>query len=351
MACVYKRKGSPFWWIKRKGLSGKWERKSTSHRTDNPLETKLARAEASRDTSNELGDVGVDKSHRWDHWVDNFLSAHCRHGLTRKGYLQSWAWLRSYLAEKDITSPAELTYTDVFDYVAWRTKSSAKRNGAKKSTSLRDIKVLRILMRHAVRTGMAAGNPCDRLGIEKPAPKIKAELSDKQIRTIYRHISHERPWMRVAFSICLLTGCRISEANLEWIELDHTRKTLTFRNPKGGEQRAFTTILPAQLEEEIIVAQKLHPLTDLIPPKAASQLFAKFFRKIGLRGISIHCTRVTYISRLARSAVPERLARIAVNHSSEAVHRIYQRLGVEDLGPVRKALKFPKASSSVPPTD
>lgn len=341
MASAYQRKDSPYWWINYKDISGKWKSKSTKYRIDNPLETKRARAEAAQATADELGDVEFKKGERWDEWVEAFLHTHCPHKATYKGYRQSWDWVRSYLAERGVAVPAQLTYTDAFDYVAWRAKRGANKGGSKLSTALRDLKVLRLIMRHAVRIGFATGNPCDRMGIERPAAKLKPELSDKQIMAIYKGLTNQPPWMKLAFSICLHTGCRISEANLERIDLDHLRKTLTFHNPKGGSKRAFTTILTAELQRIIEEATKEHSLADLTPPKTASQLFGKFFRKIKIKGVTIHCTRVTFISRLARSDVPERVARLAVNHSSEAVHRIYQRLRVDDLRQIENAVKFP----------
>ena len=336
MASVFKRKDSPFWWIRQKDIAGKWGGKSTKYRVGSPVETKRARSEASELTSNELGRVAIADPEMWDRWAPGFFKTHCTSPATRKGYLQSWSWIMSYLADRGVVCPRMLAYKDAFDYIGWRCA-----RGAQKSTALRDLKVLRLVMRHAVRLGLASGNPCDRMGVERPAPKVKAELTDEQIGIIYDRIKHEHPWMLVAFSICLYTGCRVSEANLDMIEFDFDRGVMTFINPKGGVKRAFTTLVPARLQTVIDGATKKHARDTLTPPKTASQLFGKFFRKIGLKGVTIHCTRVTYISRLARSGVPERIARLAVNHSSEVVHRTYQRLGIDDLRQLEGAILFP----------
>jgi hypothetical protein len=47
--------------------------------------------------------------------------------------------------------------------------------------------------------------------------------------------------------------------------------------------------------------------------------------------LCFHCLRVTYVTRLAQAGVPLSLAMRLTNHSDELVHRIYQRLGVEDV--------------------
>ena len=334
MASLYRRAGSPFWWIK-KNVNGKIVRESLGLRPNDPKENKQARAICAGQTSKELGSSASTKAQQWDHWVTKFIDSHCSNELTRVGYKNSWEWLRAYLDDVGVKYPRELTYDHAYRFIAWREATDVQR-----STALRDIKVLRVLMRHAVRTGMATSNPCDRLGIERPVAKMKAELSDEQIRAIYDHLATQDPWMSLAFAICVETGCRISEANIETLQIDRKRKTLTFPNPKGGRKRAFTTFLSAQLEVIIAEAVKKHPRKTLVPPKTASQLFSKVFRRLKIKG-SIHCTRVTFISRLARSGVHERVARLAVNHASEAVHRAYQRLGVEDVRQIEGVLKFP----------
>jgi len=348
MASVYARADSPFWWIRYKDIQGKWSAKSTKYRLDNPLETKLARAESAQLTSNELGDVGIQNREKWDCWVESFLATGCASQATLNGYRQSWQWLRSYLAEKRIIVPEQLTYQDVFDFVAWRANTGVNRQ-IKKSTALRDLKVLRLIMRHAVRAGFAAGNPCDGLGIRRPEPKRKRELTDSDIVAIYAALERERPWMKLAFAICLHTGCRISEAHLDAISIDFARETITFLAPKGGASRAFTTVLAPALAGIIRELTQTHPRENLRPPnpKTASQQFSKFFARNKIWNTSIHCTRVTFISRLARTAVPERVARLAVNHSSEAVHRTYQRLGIEDAQQLKGAISFPSMPSQL----
>jgi integrase len=340
VASIFKRKDSPYWWLRKKDITGKWVGSSTKYRVDNQLETKRARQEAAQGTADELGDVAFRETERWDHWVDRFLATHCRDAGTLRGYQQSWHWIRSYLAEKRIVVACQLTYQDVFGFIGWRAKTGRKREIGK-STALRDIKVLRVNKRYAVRTGLATGNPCDRLGIRRPTPKVKRELTDEDIGKIYAGLKREDLWMTAAFALCLHTGCRIGEADLELVDLDRERGTITFKNPKGGTQRAFTTMLAPELDRVIRWVDQNGGAVAAKPPKAASQLFRKFFARNGIKGVSIHCTRVTFVSRLARSTVPERVARLAVNHSSEVVHRTYQRLGVDDLRQIEGAVTFP----------
>jgi integrase len=249
--------------------------------------------------------------------------------------------LTLYLAENKIDAPAHLTYDHAFRFLKWR-EGTRKKKPIARSTALRDLKVLRLVMRHAVRTGKATANPCDRMGIERPTPKQKRELIDEDIKKIYAALPKRKPWMQAVFQLALETGCRISEADIRLITIDRKNRTLTFENPKGGLKRAFTTILPDGLAEKLAELKKKYGEKSLYPEAAASQKFRKFFRSVGLKDVSMHCTRVTYITRLGRSAVPERVARLAVNHASETIHRTYQRLQVEDVRQIAGVLRFPQ---------
>ncbi len=51
---------------------------------------------------------------------------------------------------------------------------------------------------------------------------------------------------------------------------------------------------------------------------------------------------MTYVNRLRRAGVPREIAMRLVSHSSELVHKIYQR--VEDVVKWRDAVQFPSAN-------
>lgn len=63
--------------------------------------------------------------------------------------------------------------------------------------------------------------------------------------------------------------------------------------------------------------------------------------------LCFHCTRVTVITKMARAGVPMAVAMAYVLHSSSLVHKIYQRLGIADLGSAVAAISSPTFSSTV----
>jgi integrase len=341
MACLYSRENSPFWYIRFKDAEGKWKSKPTTYRRDNPQETKEARARCAVNTAQELSSKGVTVDEKWDSWITGFFSTHCKNPVTRQGYDQSWLWLRSYLQEVQVSVPSQLTYQHAFGYIKWRMARGGFGKKVKQSTALRDIKVLRLLMSHAVRTGMASGNPCLRMGIARVAPKEKEEFTDEQIAKVYSKLpKKEKDWRYVSFRIALETGCRLSETEIEFRHINFDRKTITFIDPKGG--KPYVAPLPDSLIPMLLKIKKSKATHTLRLNQNSSTQFSNFLRKIGLKTHSFHCTRVTFVTRLARAGVPLREAMKMVNHSSETVHKIYSRLNADDLKPYVNVVRFPQ---------
>jgi hypothetical protein len=79
-------------------------------------------------------------------------------------------------------------------------------------------------------------------------------------------------------------------------------------------------------------------------PKMQGKAWWEFFKEQMKRpDLCYHCTRVTFVTRHARAGTPLAVAMRLVNHSSTLVHRIYQRLGVDDVRQWQNQLAIPKA--------
>ncbi len=62
-------------------------------------------------------------------------------------------------------------------------------------------------------------------------------------------------------------------------------------------------------------------------------------------GPSFHCLRVTCVNRLRRAGVLREAAMRLVIHSSELMHRIYQRERVDDVAQWCEVVRFPAAGT------
>ena len=82
-----------------------------------------------------------------------------------------------------------------------------------------------------------------------------------------------------------------------------------------------------------------------------SKMWWRFFKQndeLNLPHLTFHCTRVTFITRGAKQGVPQSPMMKLVNHASEEIHRVYQRLVVADVREKLNAIKLPTAAVPAP---
>ncbi len=164
-------------------------------------------------------------------------------------------------------------------------------------------------------------------------------MTDDEVSKIRKELKRKKwpDWMSVAFEIAIRQGCRLRETSLSMRDIDLERKspTITF-NAKGGKR--FTTALHPELIPMIKKWKAEGREKTCEMPLMPSKYWWQLFKKLKMRHLCFHCTRVTVITRLARAGVPISQAMRFVGHASETIHRVYQRLTADDLDPCLKAL-------------
>lgn len=343
MASIYRKKGSPFWFIQFIDADGTRRNKSTELRSDNPSETVKARAMRANMEAKELSRSGgpLDEG-GWDSWVSQYLDRHCESPRTHERYLDAWKWLAFWLQAKRYNSPRAITYRNALEYIEWRTsykKKTGKTVG--RNTAIFELKTFAMIMGEAVRLGHADANPLVSLKLKRDKPAKKPELTDDEICAIREALKIEPEWMQAAFEIALHTGCRLRETRLPLNCIDFKENKITFAAPKGGEARAFSVPMPSALRPLFEGLRKAKKKFTVEFPFQPSRRWQQFFIKIKKPHLCFHCLRVTYVNRLRRAGVPREAAMRLVNHSSELIHQIYQRERVEDVAQWRDAVTFP----------
>ncbi|MCX6960542.1 MAG: tyrosine-type recombinase/integrase [Verrucomicrobia bacterium] len=335
MASLYKRPNSPFIWIKYKDAAGVQQAHTTGFRYAVPSQVKKANVLLNEKRLIELKtDKGI-TGDRWDSWVMNFLDAtYATKPKTLERYKISWKNLSPYLAEQKVSRPMQLTFRHCELYVPWRLAGQPQVGIYKcgHNTALGDLKVLHLICNYAIKRGFIGQNPASSLGIKKHKPREKPELTDEDIALIRDQLQELKmpEWMETSFEIAIHQGCRLAETAIPFSRIDFKKKTILF---KAKGDRDFTAPLHPKLIPRL---QKLKKkgltITCVLPPLPSKQWW-RFFKKIGLyqKGVCFHCTRVTVITRLIRAGKPENVVKKIVNHSSTEVHRIYQRLSVDDV--------------------
>jgi hypothetical protein len=350
---VYARENSPYWWMVYWDFAeGGRVWKSSKQRRDDPSGYKHALDLARRLA--EDGEAGARQSvtSAWDTWVTDHLDLryHDR-SRTLAAELHRWRWIRAFLEERKIRVPAAVTYQHGIDFMAWRQKHKTRKGHGGHNNALQELKLLGRIMREAVRRGYVHASPLERMSIPKHRVAEKPEMTDAEIAAIRAELEKRegalplpQRWMTISFEIALHQGCRIAETSIPLDRIDLNAGTVTILQ-KGS--RLFTTRLHDALRPMITDLQRAGAKVTCILPARASIHWHLFFHGRPERGIKpvakrlcFHCTRVTVITRLARSGVPISQAMAYVGHADETIHRIYQRLAAPDLAACSAALAF-----------
>lgn len=342
MASIYSRGG--IWWLKYRGASGAIVRESTGYRVSSGQQKRKAQELCAEKAFDESKTRAPSRHQSFDLWVPAFLAKRSPR------YSTAWRTIKMFLEQRGITAPRNLTRGDCLAYFDWR-KAPDKRKGkysAGHNTALLEIKVLGIVMRESIWRGFATVNPCRELGIRRAAVREKSPFDLGTITIVQRHVyampeSETQEFFRNSFEIARYQGCRLSETLLDPIaDVDiHSdgRNVIRFR-AKGGKIHA-APLHPALVP--MFRKLKADGRTDTYKkPRSPAKMWFTFLKGIGVKqidsGLCFHSWRVTVATELAKKNVHEAKARRYLGHASTTVHRIYQKLRVEDVRDVTDSL-------------
>ena len=335
MASLYKKQGSKFWYVHFLDKDGAWRHRSTGLLHSDPKQTAEARIMKARLDSAQVSEKSAEAVE--DGWVfaEKFVGDSSPTKQTAKIYTNRWHWVSLFLAHMKIRCPEQVEYAHAQAYIEWRT-TWKKRTGKSvcRNTAIYEIKTFAQIMEEAFRRKLCPANPLVKLGLTKDDPDEKPEITDEEFRRILpalEKLPKEKEWMKISFLISMQTGCRLRETRIAMSDLDFENDVMTFLKPKGGKKRAFSIPIPPAIRPLLLeLRTKVRPFT-LEFPFQPSRAWQHFFHSLELDHLCFHCLRVTFITRLARKRVPLSEAMRLVNHASTTIHRIYQRLNVNDV--------------------
>jgi len=370
MAFIYKRKRSPFFWIRfRDPNTGEMIAQSTGFKVGNAHDKRCAQELEAEKTLLERATGRPAKSEIWAHWVRPFLATHysqSQESLAR--YLTAWRSLEMYFKEMKIPCPRNLTREHCLHYFEWRKTPDLKnaKYRAGHNTTLLDMKTLALVMKEAMRRGYAKENPARELGIKRAPRKIRPEYPDEIYDLILREIEKEtddnrRTFLRNSFLIARWHGVRLNETWLNpqtqvWqqpFQVKRGKKTVREMRwvilfKQKGDKR-----LPKLLHPELVPlfaelkqsgARATYEKPDAAPSHCsrASRIWHDFLKRIGVKdklpGACFHSLRISAASRLARAGVSQPKAMEYLSHASSTVHEAYIRWRPEDVAECHDAL-------------
>lgn len=327
MASVYQRKGSRFWWIKyRAPASGELVRKSTGYDIAFPASRRKAKQLEATWTQREMAAPRTHETERWEAWADGYLATRYANSGSLKSANLAMRDMLVYFREIGVRTPRQVTYQIAAEFVPWRLKARLPGKIGVNSARLRFV-YFSVLMSEAVRRGFCEVNPCREVRHRKAPSKEKSEITLEDQARIEAELKSKPQWMREQWLVLMRQGCRVAETGVPLNEIDTAAMTITLR-VKGGKKH--TAMLHPDLLPLIAKArvEKRASLIEGPPVGSWSAIWSSFFIKRGLP-YSIHCTRVTVITRLIRAGHPIAEVSNFIGHT-EAVNRIYRKLKPRD---------------------
>jgi hypothetical protein len=255
-----------------------------------------------------------------------------------------WRNVTAWLAESDLSSPATIRREHAQQYIAWRKELRTSKN-----TALYELKLLAMVMGEAVNREMVSRNPLTNLRISKDQEKEREPFSEEQLATldaifnagVHRYtfkgdnLADKFGWLHVSFLLGKWQAVRLrqSGAPLSVVDLDRN----VFRWPSSimkqrrdhvqPIRKGFQQVLRSLVEHRKAAGKAT--LADL--PAVPSLHWRAFLDSLNMRNVSHHSLRSYVITKMAVSGVPESACMKWVGHSSQAIHRVYQRFSTDDL--------------------
>jgi integrase len=333
MASYFEKKGSSYYYIKVK-RNGKWVPESTLIRKDAPNALRKIKKLVADECSKELS--GPSKGSGWD-WVPSWIrTTYQENTLVR--YTNAWTAIDCYLELNDIRGPEVVTYKLCRAYPTWRESVDKKiLKPCNWNTAITEIKVLSVIMQEAVRQEIIAANPCLRLGLKRRNVKKKKEITTSQQQIVEAALSlpTAKKWMRDSWIVAMTQGFRLSATAVPLADIDLTLNVVSVTSKK----KVHTAPLHPEVRKLAVVAIEEGRTVLVDFPPSPAKMWWKFFRKLGLKDLSFHSTRVTVTTRLARAGRSKQQTMAYVGHASETVHDVYTRLSAPDVAHLGSALQ------------
>lgn len=393
MASIYKRKRSPYWWIKFKDpATGKHVSVSSKIKLTAPkkqIELRLAQVELDE----KINARDHKKSGAFADWVPNFITSHFKGGKASAKI--RYAHLVRYMTSQGIYFPDQIKYDFYDGYLAFRIG-----DGVCKNTANMEYHFLNQLMKMAEDAGYITRNPLRNRRISRDTPIPKNLITTEEIKTIRdaiatdmqrdcfvklsdvasmvgittnrinqilsrgtadkslrskidAAISHTgyRPgvpsisksdwidrcqFLHASCEIMWLQGLRIGETYFHLYDhVDLERMQLKI---KAKGDRYYQPPINPELKKLILKwrqQKRVMTFPDQYEcPKKRAGVWYHFLKRLKLSHLSAHCFRVTFISRAINAGIPMGKVMKLTNHSREAISLIYQRFDQSQMADV-----------------
>ena len=337
----YRRKGSPYWWVKFTDASGKPTYRST--RTANYEEAKALESKWRYET-HQLRQWGIKPEHTFDEMMHAFITAKQSEWRAPERVVISCRRLQPHFTGM---TAERIRRADVASYIQMR-----KTDGVCGSTINRELDLLSAASNYArVTLEWNIQNPVTGMSLKEPEGRLRYLTKEESERLIAEALKeYKSPHLADFIRLAVNTGCRKNELlKLSWDRVDfaagHFR--LEGENTKNGKRRivplsdvARSALLSRASfrDEHCPKSQWVFCHKDGKRVQYMQRGFAAACRRAGIEDFHVHDLRHTCASWLVSAGVPLIEVKVLLGHSSIEMTERYAHLAPENIGRVAVVL-------------
>jgi len=332
MASVFKRAGKNgrySWYIRYRDPSGRDVKKKVPARTKREAEYYLAK------TLKEIEDGEYEKKHRQSRTtlfeiLDDFPEYSKAHKRSWKRDMNSIHHLKKFFGNVTLNM---ITPSGIEKYIAWRKDSiDGKGKHPAPATINRELACLKTAFNRAIRDGKAVENPVQKVKF-LPENNVRDRVLNEEEFEKLLQVSpeHLKPILICAYE----TGMRLGEIlPLRWEQVNLGNRIITLRSgeTKTGEGRKVP-ISPRLYE----VLSSLGRAGEYVftyqgeRVKSIRRSFKRARQRAGIRDFRFHDFRHTFVTRMRRKGVPDRVIMNITGHKTLVMLNRYDRIDEQDL--------------------
>ena len=336
----YRRKGSPYWWVKYTDASGKPTYRSTG--TTDLEEAKALEAKWRLEAHQERK-WGIQPEHTFDDMMHTFISAKQdqwrsleRVGIACKRLQPHFTGM---MAER-------IRRADVARYIQLR-----KDVGVSGSTINRELDLLSAAFNYAANTmEWNVRNPTVGMSLKEPQGRLRWITREEADRLILEASKEERksPHLADFIRLALNTGCRKGELlGLSWDCVNFETAQIRLEQTKNGKRRfvPISAVAREALENRAAFRAKFCPSSPWVfahrngvRVQFLQNGFESACKRAGINDFRVHDLRHTCASWLVSAGVPLLEVKELLGHSSIEMTERYAHLSPDNLGRVAKTL-------------
>lgn len=323
MRGLYKREGSPFWFIRYADKNGRIRRLSTGT-TEKKLAKSILDKKKTEVVENKHLDIKRLPNVGFHELCDQYWEIRGKnmraHGI--KYTLDIW---KDYFGNAPLL---EITQQKIERYLS----ESSESRGWNTASRNRYLIMLKAVFSKAVEWGMLTSSPA------KPIEFLRGQEARTRFLTteeVERLLDGASKRFRPLLILALHTGMRKSEIfRLRWSDIDFQTGLITVQKSKSGKRRSIpmddTLIetlraLPSRFAQGVVFPSKTtgEELTDV------SNIFPLLCEKVGLEGVRFHDLRHTFASHMVMSGVDLRTVQELLGHATLNMTMRYAHLAPE----------------------